>query len=102
MKGEGRNACCRATGNNARCITPGGCKGSGFAIRSGRWRAGSTSTGFVRNLPDGRVHLVVEGATAEIDKFLDAVKAEMGYYIGEIQETERPATGRFPSFEIRH
>ena len=53
-------------------------------------------TGFVRNLPDGRVHLVVEGEAAEVDAFLDAVKAEMGYYIGDVEETARPATGRFP------
>jgi acylphosphatase len=59
-------------------------------------------TGFVRNLPDGRVHLVVEGAAAEIDGFIEAIKAEMRYYIGDVQETVRPGSGRFPSFEIRH
>jgi acylphosphatase len=59
-------------------------------------------TGFVRNLPDGRVQLAVEGATAEVDKFLDAVKAEMGYYIEDVQELERPAVGRFHGFEVRH
>ena len=59
-------------------------------------------TGFVRNLPDGRVHLVAEGATAEVDRFLDAVKVEMGYAIGGIQEVERPAAGRCQGFEIRH
>ncbi len=58
--------------------------------------------GFVRNLSDGRVHLVVEGATGEIEGFLDAIRAEMRYYIGNVQETVRPDTGRFTSFEIRH
>jgi acylphosphatase len=59
-------------------------------------------TGYVRNLPDGRVHLVVEGAAAEIDAFLAAIKSEMQYYIGDIHEMVRPGSGRFPSFEIRH
>ena len=52
-------------------------------------------TGFVRNLPDGRVHLVVEGDAGEIDGFLEAIKAEMTTYIRDVQETTRPATGRF-------
>jgi acylphosphatase len=59
-------------------------------------------TGFVRNLPDGRVHLVVEGPAADIAALLDAVRAEMGYYIRETSETERAATSRFRSFEVRH
>lgn len=59
-------------------------------------------TGFVRNLSDGRVQLVVEGDAAEIGAFLDAVKQEMDHYIDNIQEATRPATGRFPSFDIRH
>jgi acylphosphatase len=59
-------------------------------------------TGFVRNLPDGRVHLVVEGAADEVGEFLGAVKAEMGRYIGQAQETVLPHSGRFGAFEIRH
>ena len=37
--------------------------------------------GFVRNLPDGRVHLVVEGDPAEIRILLNQIRAEMGHYI---------------------
>ena len=58
--------------------------------------------GFVRNLPDGRVYLVVEGSAGEIDRFLDAIQAEMRHYIATTQQTVSPATGRFNSFEIRH
>jgi acylphosphatase len=59
-------------------------------------------TGFVRNLPDGRVQLVVEGVAGELDAFLDAIKREMRNYIGDVQQTVRPAAGRFQSFGIRH
>ena len=71
-----------------------------YTVRSLAGRFGVT--GFVRNLPDGRVHLVVEGAAGEIDAFLDEIKAEMTTYIRDVQETIRPATGRFHAFEIRH
>lgn len=59
-------------------------------------------SGFVRNMPDGRVHLVVEGSAGEIDRFLDAIQAEMRHYIAATQQIAGPATGRFHSFEIRH
>lgn len=58
-------------------------------------------TGFVRNLPDGRVHLVVEGAAKEVAGFVNAVKHDLERYITDIQETERPGDGRFQEFEIR-
>jgi acylphosphatase len=71
-----------------------------YAVRSlaGRFQV----TGFVRNLPDGRVHLVVEGEQTEIEGLLNEISAEMNHTIGDIKELERPATGRFQSFEIRH
>lgn len=59
-------------------------------------------TGFVRNLPDGQVHLIVEGAADEVAAFLDAIKTEMAHYIADARETVRPATGQFQLFEIRH
>jgi acylphosphatase len=59
-------------------------------------------SGFVRNLPDGRVQLVVEGTPGEVGRLLDAVRAEMSPYIRDVQETIRPAGGRFRAFEIRH
>ncbi len=100
MKGDRR--CRSTTASSANCTTPGRVQGIGFRYTARSLAAGFDVTGFVRNLPDGRVHLVVEGAAAEVDKFLDAVKAEIGYYVKEIEETERPASGRFQGFEIRH
>jgi acylphosphatase len=77
-------------------------QGVGFRYTVRSLAGGFDVTGFVRNLPDGRVHLVAEGDGGEVVAFLDAIRAEMAYYIGETQEVVRPATGRFPSFEIRH
>jgi acylphosphatase len=58
-------------------------------------------TGFVKNLPDGRVQLVAEGHPAEVQRFLDAVEAEMGRYVTRSQQQVAAATGRFDGFRIR-
>lgn len=75
-------------------------QGVGFRYTVRSLAAGFDVSGFVRNLSDGRVHLVVEGDTAEIDAFLNAVKQDMGHYIRDVQETIQPTTARFQSFEI--
>ena len=59
-------------------------------------------TGFVQNLPDGRVKLVAEGEPAELDRFLAAILRQRGPDLDDIQQTAGPATGEFRRFEIRH
>jgi acylphosphatase len=58
-------------------------------------------TGFVQNLSDGRVRIVVEGAPAALDAFVADVAAEMDRYIESRDVTVRPATGEFSEFEIK-
>ncbi len=77
-------------------------QGVGFRYTVRSLAAGFDVTGFVRNLPDGRVQLVAEGESGEVEAFLDAVKAEMAHYIDTIQEQSRPAGGRFQNFQISH
>ncbi len=76
-------------------------QGVGFRYTARRVAARFVVTGYVRNLPDGRVLLVAEGPPEELDRFLAAVRAAMGHYIEEAQETVRPATGRFRDFGVR-
>lgn len=59
-------------------------------------------TGYVRNLPDGRVELVAEGTAQEVDALLLAIRREYRDNIRGEQTDTRPATGEFSSFEIRH
>jgi acylphosphatase len=57
--------------------------------------------GFVKNLPDGRVHLEVEGTGQEIAAFVQAVEARLH---GHIRKTERISEKRgaqFQGFHIR-
>ena len=57
-------------------------------------------TGFVRNLRDGSVELVAEGAAAEIERFLDALRERLGEYIEREEILREPATGEFEGFRI--
>jgi acylphosphatase len=57
--------------------------------------------GFVRNLPDGRVHLVAEGDAGELGRFLDAIAERMAGHIREAKVDAGPASHAFSSFEIR-
>ena len=76
-------------------------QGVGFRYTVQRIAARFVVTGFVKNLSDGRVQLVAEGSPGELRRFLDAVAAELGYYVAQQQQQTGPATGRFQAFEIR-
>jgi acylphosphatase len=56
--------------------------------------------GFVRNLDDGRVQMVVEGRADEIDGFLKRLRDEMGRYIQDVAVSTSEASGKFERFEI--
>jgi acylphosphatase len=58
-------------------------------------------TGFVKNLPDGRVQLVAEGEPADLDALLEDVAREMAHFIQDTQVVEAPASGGFDGFQIR-
>lgn len=56
--------------------------------------------GFVRNLPDGRVQVVAEGAEEEVRAFIAAVEDAMGSYIHGVDKKQLPAGGEFSHFRI--
>ena len=73
----------------------------GFRYTVRQIRQSYCIAGFVKNMPDGRVQLVVEGSAAEIRTFLKEVATHLDRYIHDVQETCSPASGRFRGFEIR-
>lgn len=58
--------------------------------------------GYVKNLPDGRVQLVVEGMPEEISRFVGAIEAEMGAYISDRSVSTMAAIDEFERFQIRY
>jgi acylphosphatase len=77
-------------------------QGIGFRYTACRIAQQFAVTGYVKNLPDGGVELVVEGRAEEIQAMLQAVQAEMGRFIRGVRETPSQATGRFSSFDVRY
>lgn len=72
-----------------------------------RWQAQALArqlrlSGWVRNLPDGRVELVAEGERPRLDDLISALEREFRGCITEQNTQVRPATGALVSFEIRH
>ena len=59
-------------------------------------------TGFVRNLPDGRVQLVAEGPREALDAFLQDVRDSMRSYIRDIDIHRTRARGEFTAFTLKH
>ena len=73
----------------------------GFRYTVMRLAANREVTGFVRNLPDGRVQMIAEGASGEIDRLLDGIRDAMGGYVQDEETTEASATGEFLTFGVR-
>ncbi|MCA9213695.1 MAG: acylphosphatase [Planctomycetales bacterium] len=88
--------------NGRRYLFSGNVQGVGFRYTTQRIASRFAVVGFVRNLSDGRVELVVEGNDAEIDAFASEVKLALSQNIEGVSTDRLPATGQFDSFSIRH
>lgn len=99
---RGRKAVKEAEDNRRREVHYCGLvQGVGFRYTVRRIACRFRVTGYVRNLPDGRVHLVAEGPSEELDGFLASVRTAMDRYIDRADQIAGPATGQFRHFEIR-
>ena len=87
----------------AQVFYDGRVQGVGFRYSAREVAFGFEVTGFVRNLPDGRVELVAEGEEAETQAFLAAIyDSQLGSYIRHADVNWQPVSGGFNGFEIRH
>lgn len=58
--------------------------------------------GYVRNLPDGRVEVVMEGPESDTIEVVNEIRRKMNGYITRVDTNDAPATGEYQHFSIRH
>lgn len=76
-------------------------QGVGFRYAVGQLSGRFEVTGFVRNLPDGRVQIIAEGKTDQLDLFLESIQTEMADYIRAKQLDQQEPSGEFSDFGLR-
>jgi acylphosphatase len=76
-------------------------QGVGFRYTAKSAAAGFEVTGTVRNLPDGRVELIAEGARGELEAFHDAIRgAGLAGFIRDESVNWSEANNEFHGFDI--
>jgi acylphosphatase len=76
-------------------------QGVGFRYTALQVSAGYPVVGFVQNLPNGSVEMVVEGRRDSVDAFVNALGYRMRGHIQRTEIASEPATGDFDGFNIR-
>jgi acylphosphatase len=76
-------------------------QGVGFRYTTKTVASGFELTGFICNLPDGQVELVVEGDSAELEAFREAIHdSGLKSFIHDEKVAWMDALGDFKGFEI--
>lgn len=76
-------------------------QGVGFRYQVLQVARGFEVTGFVQNLPDGRVLLKTEGVETEVREFLAAVRERMEGHIRQTEQTTETRSPQYAGFTIR-
>ena len=76
-------------------------QGVGFRYTTHRIANGYDLTGYVRNLRDGRVELLAEGDSEQLDSFLEEIRMRQAGRITQETATQTDPTGQFRTFEIQ-
>ena len=93
---------CPAPVHRLQCHFTGRVQGVGFRYTVKNIALCHDVLGYVRNLPDGRVELVMEGPPQEMEQVIDSVNHRMNQYIKNLERHTLPATGEFDHFHIKH
>ena len=85
-----------------KVVYSGRVQGVGFRFRIRLLSERFSVSGYVKNLPDGRVELVAQGDPGEIDRFRQDIQTEMRGLVR--QEEDQPVDGSpfFDSFTIAY
>ncbi len=80
-------------------------QGVGFRYSVKELTTGYELVGWIKNLPDGRVEMEIQGAAAEVDGFLDAIlKSHLRRYIRRFTVIDIPVDSelKLKGFHICH
>jgi len=84
------------------CYFSGRVQGVGFRYTAQNIALQHNVRGYVRNLSDGRVELVMEGPEEEMDRVVDSLNQRLNGFIKRVDQDTGAATGEFEGFAIRH
>ncbi len=76
-------------------------QGVGFRYQTVQVAKEFEVSGWVMNLPDGRVQLEAEGSADEVRDFVTAVQERMEGYIRKAEQTDQTRPPQFSGFSIR-
>lgn len=85
-----------------RVIYTGRVQGVGFRATTHSIASGFDVAGYVRNLPNGSVELVVEGNPREVQSLLDEIATRMHGYIEATDVADLARDETLNGFRIRH
>lgn len=83
-----------------RVIFSGRVQGVGFRYTAEGIARRYDVAGFVRNLPDGTVEMLVQGPDQEVDNCIEDVQATFGGYIRNATIERVPRNSRYNDFRI--
>jgi len=81
-------------------IFTGTVQGVGFRFTAQRIASRHQLTGFVRNVPDGTVEMLVQGKPEDIDNCIKDIKESVGGYIRQTKIEDTPPDPRYTVFKI--
>jgi acylphosphatase len=90
------------TTHRKACYFTGHVQGVGFRYTVKNLALRHDVRGYVKNLPDGRVELVMEGPEPEMNELVSEVCDRMVDFIRKVDTNTFPATNEFNQFSIRH
>ncbi|MCX6950411.1 MAG: acylphosphatase [Opitutae bacterium] len=85
----------------AQVLFTGRVQGVGFRYQTLQVAKEFEVCGGVKNLPDGRVQLEVEGGASEVNDFIAAVEERMADYIRKSERTASSRAAQFNDFALR-
>jgi acylphosphatase len=83
-------------------VFKGNVQGVGFRYTTHRIAGRYNLSGYVRNVSNGTVEAVFQGAAANIEAGLEEIKDKFGGYIRETTVTDKPVNPQYMDFRITY